>query len=59
MHNEKFNNTPYFIKNCLGVDCLQDGFVMYNDKVILFNREVILPIPDYMIHVYCCKKNYH
>ena len=34
IHNKIFNNIPYFIKNRLHVDCLQDSFVMYNNKVI-------------------------
>ena len=48
---------PYFIKNCLNVNCFQDGFVMYNHKVIIRKREAITTIPYYMILVYCCKKN--
>ena len=32
--NEILNNIPHFIKNRLDVDCIQDGFVMYNDKLI-------------------------
>ena len=35
IHNEIFNNIPHFIKNRLHVDCLQDGFVMYKNEVIL------------------------
>ena len=56
IHNEIFNNIPYFIKNRLHVDCLQDSFVIYNDKLILHKREVIFNIPDYMIPVNYCKK---
>ena len=37
-HNEILNNIPHFIKNRLHVDCLQGGFVMYNNKVILHKR---------------------
>ena len=57
IHNEVFNKISYFIKNCLHVDCLQDGFVVSNDKVILHKREVITPIPDSMIPVDFCQKN--
>ena len=39
------------------VDCLQNGFVMYNDKLILCKKEAIPPIPDYVIPEDCCKKN--
>ena len=35
IQNEIFNNIPNFIKNRLHVECIQDSFVMYNDKVIL------------------------
>ena len=41
----------YFIKNCFGVNYIEDGFVMYNANIILFKQEVITPIPDYMIPV--------
>ena len=46
-----FNNIPHLIKTHLCVNCLQDGFVMYNDKVIIRKREVVTPIHDSMITV--------
>ena len=52
IHNEIFNNIPHFIKKRLHVDCLQDGFVMYKNKVILRKIEFIPPIPDSMIPMY-------
>ena len=45
-----------FDKNCLHVNCLQDGFVMYNDKVLIIKQWVILPISDAMIPVGFCLK---
>ena len=48
---------PHLIKNCLNVNCFQDGFVMYNYKVLIRKWEAITPIPYHMILVYCCKKN--
>ena len=56
IHNEIFNNIPNFIKNCLNIDCLQGGFVMCNDKVIIFKIEVIRPITYSMITVDFCQK---
>ena len=64
-HNEEgkyinskiFNNIPYFIKNLIRVNCLQDGFVMYNDKAIIWKQEVITPITCFMIPVYLCQNN--
>ena len=50
---------PHFIKNHLHVDCLQDGFVMYKNKVILFKIEVITPINAYMIPDDFCQKTIH
>ena len=35
VHNEIFENIPHFIKNCLHVSFLQDGFSMYNNKVLI------------------------
>ena len=32
IHEEVFNNIPNVIKNIPHFKCLQDGFVMYNDK---------------------------
>ena len=57
-HYEIFNNIPHFIKNCIHFGCLQYGFFVYNNKVILCKREVIIPIPDSMIPVYFCQNNY-
>ena len=50
-------NIPHFIKNRLHVDCLQGGFVMYNDKVILLKIELIPPITDSMIPVDFCQNS--
>ena len=57
IHNKKFNNIPYFIKYRLYVDCLQDGFVMYNDKVISHKRELITHITNSTIPVDFFQKN--
>ena len=57
-HNEIFNIIPQLTKNRLHVDCLQDGFFMYNNKLILSKVEVINPIPDYLKPEDCCKKNH-
>ena len=47
IYNEILNNIPHFIIiKPLRIDFLQDGFVMYSNKVILCKREVIPPIPD-------------
>ena len=54
IHNEIFNNMPHFIKNFLCVDCLQDGFVVYKNKVIIRKIEFIPNILDYMIPAYFC-----
>ena len=43
-----------FVQDCkyrLCSNCLQYGFIMYNDKVIIRKRYVIPPIPNYMIPV--------
>ena len=56
-YNKIFNNVSYFIKNHILVNCLQDGFVMYYDKVLICEIEVIPPIPDSMILVDCCQKH--
>ena len=57
IHNEIFNNIKHFLKICLHFDCLRDGFVMYNHKVIFTKREIIPPVPDSMIPVDFCQKN--
>ena len=54
IHNEIFNNISHFIKNCLRVNFLQDAFVMYNDKLLICKREVVPPIPDYIILIDLC-----
>ena len=59
IQNELFNNIPHFIKNRLRVDCIQDGFVMYNYKLMLRKIEVIPPIPDSMIPVDFCQNFIH
>ena len=59
IHNKIFKNIPHFIKNRLHVDCLQDGFVMYNNKVILQKIEVITSINSSMIPVISVKKIIH
>ena len=53
-------STIYHIssKNHLHVDCFQDVFVMYKNKLIFQKRDVITPIHDSMIPVDCCKKIY-
>ena len=56
INNKIFNNIPHFIKNCQHVDCLQDGFVMYNDKVTLCKREVIPHITYSMIPINSLKR---
>ena len=56
VHSEIFNNIPYFIKNHLRVDCLQDGFVVYKNKVILRKTEFIPLITNSMIPEDCCQK---
>ena len=38
IHNEIFNDIPYSIKNRLHANCLQDGFVIYNGKLIFHER---------------------
>ena len=56
--DEIFNNIPHFIKKKhLHFDWLQDGFVMYKNKLILGKRKVIPPIPDSMIPVDYCQHN--
>ena len=57
MHNEIFNNIPHFIKTFIRVNCLQDGFVVYNDKALLIKWEVIPNITDSMIPVDLCQNN--
>ena len=57
IHKEALNNIPHFIKNCLCINCLQVGFVMYNDKLIILKREVITDINDSMIPVNFCQNN--
>ena len=47
--NEIFNNITHLIKSCLNVNCLQYGFVMYNDKVLILKQQVITPITGSMI----------
>ena len=32
---------------------------MYNDKVLMLKREIITPIPDYIIPVASCQNNKH
>ena len=32
IYNKVFNNIPHFIKNCLRIDSLQYGFVMYKNE---------------------------
>ena len=58
IYNRIFNNIPHFIKNRLHVDCLQDGFLTYKNKVIIFKRIFIRPIPDSIIPVDLRQKNY-
>ena len=51
IHNEKINNITHFIKKRLHVNCIKDGFVMYNDKSLIFKRELIPLITDYIIPI--------
>ena len=44
IHNHIFNIIPNLIKTRLHVDCLQDGFVMDKNKVVIHKREVT-PFP--------------
>ena len=48
---------PHFIKKCLNVNFFQDGFVVYNYKVIIRQWDAINPITDHIIMVYCVEKN--
>ena len=57
IHNEIFKYTPHFMKNCSPINCLQYGFVIYKDKVLIHKIEVIPHIPDSMIPVDFCKRN--
>ena len=51
-----YGNNTYITKHRLNVDCLQGGFVMYKNKLILLKIEVINPITDSMIPVDYCQK---
>ena len=57
IHNEIFNNIPYLVKDRLHVDYLQDGNVMYNDKVIFLKREVLTHIHESMMPMDCYQNN--
>ena len=46
----------HLIKNHLPVDYLQDGFVVYNDKLLFHKREYVTVITDSMVPVNFCKK---
>ena len=60
IHNEIFNNINHFIKNCLHVDYLQYGFVVYKKKVTVPKIEVIRPKRYSMIPMdFCIKIIYH
>ena len=51
---------PYFIKNCLHVNCLHNFIIiLYNDKVLILKQEVIPPIYDSMIPVDFGQKNHY
>ena len=52
IHNEIFNNIPYFDKTRLHVNCLKDGFFMYNDKVLTRKIDVINHISHSVIPMY-------
>ena len=56
-HNGIFNNIPYFIKNWININCLQYGFVVYNDKVLICKQEVVPTITGDIIQAYICKNN--
>ena len=57
IHNEIFKNIPHFIKNCLCVNFLQDGFGVYNDRVRIIKIWVVTPITDYMVLLYFFQNN--
>ena len=57
IHKEEFNNLPHLIKNSLHVNCMHDGFVIYNDYVLIQKWESIEIIPDYMVPVDFCHNN--
>ena len=48
---------PHLIKNSLHINCLKDGFVMYNDKLLIRKRDLIPPVTDSMIQVNFRKNN--
>ena len=56
MNKEELNKIPHFVKNSLHVNCLCDGFVVYNVKTIIFKYEVITPIRDLASRVHFCQK---
>ena len=56
IHNEIINNIPQFTRNRLRVHCIQVGFAMYKNKLILHKIEVINPIPYSMAPVNFCQK---
>ena len=45
---------PHLFKNILHVNCLQYGFVIYNDKVLIHKQDAVTPFPDSMILVDFC-----
>ena len=51
INNEIFNNIPNLVKYHVRANCLQYGFVMYTDKVIMIKLEVIPHTYNYMIAV--------
>ena len=57
IHNGIFKSIPHFIKNHLRANCLQDGFVMYNDEVLIHRLEVIPRIHGSMVLVDFCQNN--
>ena len=54
----KYSTIYHISSKLLRIDCLQDGFVVYNSKVILRKIEVISDIPDSMIPDDFCQKNH-
>ena len=41
IYNKIFNNIPHLIKSHINVDFIQDGFIIYKNKAIIRQGEVI------------------
>ena len=53
--NEIFNNTIFHHK--IFMSTVFNMVFMYNDRLIILKRKIILPIPDSMIPLYLCQMN--